>query len=348
VAERRLLHEDGIEMSEDTWLELILAFVTSEERETLRVPARDARDQRAEFGDNAGYSVAELQRAFADCDPNNFKNFRQANCSDPVALRVIALDRLVHPAGEGDRKKKPGKLEVHALSKKPAAGTKSDKKPPTPLPLKEGQPDQDIYSKFPEKSLRRRLWNAIVAKKCVRCNGEHLRSACAKERQGWEDDFEKPGFWTKKAPVKQSRVQLSYPLNLPSPSVLHVVCPAGLCLIDTCSDVSLARRDVLSRLHAAEASVIIGHMGGETNLSEVGTFVLEGDASVAGPGPRWSLCRRWSELASWRRCSPRCVQNTSSWPFFGLHRRSSWSSLGASETTWREHVVLPAIARDDF
>jgi hypothetical protein len=34
VAERKLLNEDGIEMSEDTWLELILAFVTSEERQT--------------------------------------------------------------------------------------------------------------------------------------------------------------------------------------------------------------------------------------------------------------------------------------------------------------------------
>ncbi len=227
--------------------------MTSEERKTLRVPARD---QRAEFGDNAGYSVAELQRASADCDPNNFKKFRQTNCFDPVALRVIALDKLAHPAAEGDRKKKPGKLEVNALGKKPTAGPKADK-PPTPLPMKEGQPDQDIYSKFPEKSLRRRLWNAIVGKNCARCNGDHLRSACTKERQRWEDDFEKPDFWTKKAPAKQSRVQLSYSLNLPSSSVLHVVCPAGLCLIDTCSDVSLARRDVLNRIHSSDECVVM-------------------------------------------------------------------------------------------
>jgi hypothetical protein len=276
VAERRLLNEDGIEMSEDTWLELILAFVTSEERQTLRVPARD---QRAEFGDNAGYAVAELQRALSDCDPNKIKKFRQANCYDPVALRVIALDKLAHPAAEGV-KKKPGKLEVNALGKKPTAGPKADK-PPTPLPMKEGQPDQGIYSKFPEKGLRLRLWNAIVAKKCARCNGDHLRSACTKERQGWEDDFEKPDFWTKKAPAKQSRVQLSYSLNIPCPSVLHVACPAGLCLIDTCSDVSLARRDVLSRLRAAGESVVIEHLGGEASLSEVGTFVLEGDRAPA-------------------------------------------------------------------
>jgi hypothetical protein len=73
VAERKLLNEDAIEMSEDTWLELILSFVTSEERQTPRVPARD---QRAEFGDNAGYGVVDLQRALAACDPNNFKRFR--------------------------------------------------------------------------------------------------------------------------------------------------------------------------------------------------------------------------------------------------------------------------------
>jgi hypothetical protein len=41
LAERRLLNDDGIEMSEDTWLELLLAFITNEEKQTLQVPARD-------------------------------------------------------------------------------------------------------------------------------------------------------------------------------------------------------------------------------------------------------------------------------------------------------------------
>ncbi len=66
-----MLNEDGIEMGEDIW----------------------------------------LQRALADCDPNNFKKFRQTNCFDPVALRVIALDKLSQPASESS-KKKPGRLEV--------------------------------------------------------------------------------------------------------------------------------------------------------------------------------------------------------------------------------------------
>jgi hypothetical protein len=280
VAERRLLNEDGIEMSEDTWLELILSFVTSEERQTLRVPARD---QRVEFGENAGYGVGDLQRALAACDPNNFKRFRQNNCFDPVALRVIAL---VQPATEAGRTKKPPKLELLALNKPGTAdtGAKGEKSSGSRgdkfalLPLKEGQPDKDIYSTFPEKSLRHRLWNAIVNKKCVRCNGDHLRAACPKPRQPWEEDFEKPDFWTKKAPpAKQGRAQLDRSLNLPCPAVLHVLCSAGLCLVDTCSDVSLARRDVLHALQRVDDPVVISHLGGESCFDEIGSFVLESD-----------------------------------------------------------------------
>ena len=75
MAERRLLNDDGIAMGEDTWLELILAFVTPEERQILRVPARD---QRAELGEDESYDVSTLQEALALCDPNNFKRFSQA------------------------------------------------------------------------------------------------------------------------------------------------------------------------------------------------------------------------------------------------------------------------------
>ncbi len=164
VAERKLLKEDGIEMDEDTWLELILSFVTTEEKQTLRVPARA---ERAEFNNNAGHGVPELQRALAACDPNNFKRFRQTNCFDPVALRVIALEKLVQPTSATAKTKKPAQLEVNLLHKPDAtsSGAKTDKA--APLPLKAGQPDKDIYAKFPEKSLRHshRLWNAIVTEK---------------------------------------------------------------------------------------------------------------------------------------------------------------------------------------
>jgi hypothetical protein len=259
-------------MGEDTWLELILSFVTSDERQTLRVPARD---QRAEFGENAGYGVADLQRALAACDPNNFKRFRQNNCFDPVALRVIALDKLTLPTAENAKTRKPVKPEVNALHKPAGSAPDNKRDKAAPLPLKEGHPDKDLYAKFPEKSLRRRLWDTIVAKRCVRCNGEHLRSACTKERQGWEDDFEKSDFWTRKAPAKQVRVQLSEDLNMPSQSVLHVVCSSGICLIDTCSDVSLARRDVLRGVREADIPVVVNHLGGETRLTTEGAFTLE-------------------------------------------------------------------------
>ena len=110
VAERKLLKEDGIEMGEDTWLELILSFVTTEEKQTLRVPARA---ERAEFNENNGYGVPDLQGALASCDPNNFKRFRQTNCYDPVALRVMSLDKLVQQTAGTIKIKKTSPLEVN-------------------------------------------------------------------------------------------------------------------------------------------------------------------------------------------------------------------------------------------
>jgi hypothetical protein len=277
VAERRLLQEDGIEMSEDTWLELVLAFVTSEERQTLRVPARD---QRARNGEHEGYDVAQLQEALAVCDSDNFKRFRQTNCTDPVAARVLSLDRLL--AGSKEKDKKGNKPEVHslelpeanALQKPPPAGVaKASNKVPT-LPQKAGQPDADVYAKFAVGSLRRRVWDAIAAKKCPRCNGDHLRVSCPKSRQPWEDDFEKADFFTKKFVKKQVRVQLSSNLRTPNTEILSVSTPLGMCLVDSCSDITIARRDVLRDLGRVDAPIVVAHLGGDTILREAGTLQL--------------------------------------------------------------------------
>jgi hypothetical protein len=89
LAERRLLNDDGIDMSEETWLELTLAFITNEEKQTLQVPARDRRAE-----DGGAYGMQQLQQALTRFDPSTFKLFRQTNCRDPVALRVIEIDRL--------------------------------------------------------------------------------------------------------------------------------------------------------------------------------------------------------------------------------------------------------------
>ncbi len=174
-------------------------------------------------------------------------------------------------------KAKRAELESHAAAKqgtppKAKANEKFDKK--TSLPAKEGKPDQELYASFPEKSSRRRLWDAVVAGKCPRCSGPHLRIACSKPWQGWEDDFEKDDFFTKSPPPsKQARVQLAgHQLNLPVQQILSVLTPLGRCLIDSCSDVSVARRDVLTNVHPVDAAIVVDHLGGETFLNEVGTL----------------------------------------------------------------------------
>jgi hypothetical protein len=175
-------------------------------------------------------------------------------------------------------------LESHAAIKtgssqasKSKTNERFDKK--GALPVKEGKPDQELYATFPEKSLRRRLWDAVVAGKCTRCSGPHLRVACPKPRQGWEDDFEKEDFFTKPppAPKPQVRVQFaSKALKLPAPQILSVMSPLGRCLVDTCSDVSIARRDVLTGVQRADddQTILVGHLGGETLLYEMGSFEM--------------------------------------------------------------------------
>ncbi len=157
-----------------------------------------------------------------------------------------------------------------------------------PLPTKNGAPDTAVYDAFLPGSLRRRVWDAIVAAKCPRCSGDHLRIACTKPRQAWEDDFEKDDFFTRKfvktnkpdPKKKQARVQISVGVGGREPSVLWVTCPAGRCVVDTCSDISLARRDALRSLVPCRETV--EHLGGETLLSHSGVFSLDG-SEYSGP-----------------------------------------------------------------
>jgi hypothetical protein len=194
IAERRLLNDDGIEMSEDTWLELLLAFVTNEQKQTLQVPARE---QRAAYDGGNGYDVLALQRSLNRFDPATFRKFQQSHCHDPVAVRVVSLHWLVtaEKTSAPPKARLRPELESHASEKGASSSSKAktndkfDKK--SSLPIKEGKPDQALYASFPEKSLRRRLWDAVVSGKCPRCSGPHLRVACPKPRQGWEDNFEK-------------------------------------------------------------------------------------------------------------------------------------------------------------
>jgi hypothetical protein len=54
-----------------------------------------------------------------------------------------------------------------------------------------------------------------------------------------------------------------------------MTCAFGRCLVDTGSDVSLARREVLTRLCLSSTPVSISHLGGETVLQEMGTLHLD-------------------------------------------------------------------------
>ena len=142
------------------------------------------------------------------------------------------------------------------------------------------RPDQAVYAKFAVGSLRRRVWDAMVASKCPRCNEDHLRVACSKPRQAWEDDFERADFFTRtytkpKEAKRTVRVQVSYPLDWRTPKVLWVTCALGRCLVDTGSDVSLARRDALTRLCLASTPLVVSHLGGETVIQEMGTLHLD-------------------------------------------------------------------------
>jgi hypothetical protein len=191
--------------------------------------------------------------------------------------RLVAAEKAAPPP----RAKARVELESHAATTQGVSSASKTKTKETfdkkeSLPNKSGKLDQTLYDSFPPKSLRRRLWDAVVAGHCPRCSGPHLRVACPKPRQVWEDDFEKEDFFTKPPPPvkKQIRVQLATNSSLPSPAILAVVCPFGRCLIDTCSDVSVARLDVITDVRAVRHPVMVEHMGRETVLSEAGTLEL--------------------------------------------------------------------------
>jgi hypothetical protein len=114
LAERRLLNDDGIKMSKDTWLELLLAFVINEEKQTQQTPARD---QRAAFNDGDGYDILSLQRSLNRFGPNTFRKFQQSHCHDPVAVRVLSLHKLVAAEKAVPRGKTKTELELDAATK---------------------------------------------------------------------------------------------------------------------------------------------------------------------------------------------------------------------------------------
>jgi hypothetical protein len=141
------------------------------------------------------------------------------------------------------------------------------------LPVKDGALDKTVYDKFAAGSLRRRVWDAIVAAECPCCNGDHLRVACTKPRQGGTISNAKTSSLSRSLKrtdqhSKRNSAALSYLRIL---TLLTPVCYGGPAprdgFLDTGSDISLARRDLLLGLHLFLSPVAVEHTWGEKRFS---------------------------------------------------------------------------------
>ncbi len=142
---------------------------------------------------------------------------------------------------------------------------------PNSLPQKSGKIDQELYTKFKKDGLRRRLWDAVKQGHCTRCGStEHLRSKCVQEAKGWEADFNKGAeFWIRTAgKLAVNGKQASMQVEASGQSaVLCVRIEDELVVLDSASDVSLARVDALSNVHDLYAGLSMAHIEGQMILS---------------------------------------------------------------------------------
>ena len=167
--------------------------------------------------------MTDLETACTRTDTLSFKKFRQSLCTGPLAKHLMGFNKPVVPKklpAEKPDPKEPAvkKPKTPPQQKQPQAKPAREKaKPltgealkkvdlPAGLPQKNGKPDQVKYDKYPEGSLRKRLWDRMQERQCVRCaSDKHVRSACDEKRQGCEDDFDTgPAFWISNNP-KQAR-----------------------------------------------------------------------------------------------------------------------------------------------
>ena len=246
ISESKLLTANGLAMSDQAWLAYTLAFITPDERQVLQVPSLA---ERAGYNHGHGYTLADLETAISAMDVTTLKRFRQATCTDPVALQILSLSRLkekpvsssspAHPAkknrfnqrGSSSVKEsfsaetppKPTSSNIEsfaAVSKgnhrntRPASDlSKLDS--PANLPQKDGKVDMSQYAKYKTGGLRQKIHEAIRSKKCIRCwSADHLRSSCPEPPKSWEEDFNqgRAAFWGPKP--KQSRPQWLSPSQL--------------------------------------------------------------------------------------------------------------------------------------
>jgi len=292
-SERALLEKDGITLPEETWLEYVLCFIPNEERQILEVPPE--KDRKA-FNNNAGYKMSDLEAEVAKTDPSNFKRFRQQYCTGFLAKKLLRLHRLSMVSSQPPKDdEKKGELSTQKTQRtktcfsydrmqnaknQPKLNPEKTKllDLPTSLPKKDGSPDESITTKWKEGSLRSRTWKAVKEVKCIRCNGDHLRSACTLPPKEWEEDFNKgSSFWN--PPSKRTQRCQWTDLDH-GPSTLAITTNIGLVGIDTCSDISTGNLALLANLRPC-APITISTITADLVLDAEGEFpLLNGNGRV--------------------------------------------------------------------
>jgi hypothetical protein len=168
--------------------------------------------------------LTDLEDSINHLDVTTLKPFRQSACLDPVAQQILTISRIgkmesssgslpnsrppsrnrftprresyashLQPQGKGGSAR--GKGGNRHGNRPPSAHGNGNRPPPSPdalaklesisaLPQRDGRMDMDAYSKYKVEGLRRKIHDAIRAKKCIRCFKEgHLRSSSCPERR---------------------------------------------------------------------------------------------------------------------------------------------------------------------
>jgi hypothetical protein len=304
ILESKLLTASGLTMSDPAWLAYTLAFITPEERQVLQIPSLADRQT---YDHGRGYTLVDLETAIDTMDVATLKRFRQAACTDPVAVQVLGLNRAKEGSSSAPRKPKfvprtnSAPKESYATDLAPKQGKGKPRNHPSgnrnhqdstkldqisSLPHKDGKLDMDQYSKYKDGGLRQKLHDAIRARKCIRCMAVgHLRSSCPEPPKSWEADFNqgKAAFWGPKP--KQSRPQwIQSSPHDPSrqgPMDLLFVTDAGrIIALDTCSEVSIGRIDSLKNVRLAQKPVCVEGIGGMRVLELEGEFSLVDNSEI--------------------------------------------------------------------
>jgi hypothetical protein len=229
-SERALLEKDGLQLPEHSWVRFTVCFLTLDERVLLKVPADR---EMAAYDGGGGYTMVHLDTAITEVDPSTLKRFRQSAATSPLAKRLLTIHRATsekkktkgseQKPEDFSTNKKSGKSNESSSNKNPkgkksssthssssSTATRKDPDLASSLPHVNGALDKGgYYDKWEDGSLRKRLWDRVVASLCVRCgSADHLRTKCTHPALPWEQDFEKKDFW--KPPHARQHAQIGH------------------------------------------------------------------------------------------------------------------------------------------